>query len=163
MKKRSVAAYMTRSPHSIGASQMLTQAHELMRARRIRHLPVLSAGKLVGILSQRDLSLIEALSDVDPSKVPIEDAMSQLPYAVEARTPLEDVARQMAEKKYGSAVVVEDGRLVGVFTTTDALRALAELLHEARPPRRSIPRAAKSAVAASTRAARAYGPERSDR
>ena len=53
--------YMTESPHSIGANQTLATAHEMMRAHQIRHLPVLRAGKLVGIVSQRDLYLVETL------------------------------------------------------------------------------------------------------
>jgi acetoin utilization protein AcuB len=136
MSNRSIAAYMTKNPYSIGADQSLTQAHELMRARRVRHVPVLSAGKLVGLVSQRDLSLIEALSDVDPATVPVEDAMSQLPYVVSEDADLEGVVSVMAEKKYGSAVVVRGERVVGVFTTTDALRALSELLHSDRTTKR---------------------------
>ena len=135
MKKRPIREYMTKDPCSIGVEQTLTQAHELMRARRIRHLPVLAAGKLVGVISQRDLSLIEALSDVDPATVPVDDAMSE-PYTVTADESLAAVATVMADKKYGSAVVMADDRLVGLFTTTDALRALSELLRAERTPKR---------------------------
>lgn len=129
-KRATVASHMTRSPHSIGRKQTLTRAHELMREHRIRHLPVLDGGKLVGLVSQRDLHLIEALSDVKPDDVPVEEAMSQSPFTVPPDALLEDVVREMAEKKYGSAVVMEKGEAVGVFTTVDALRVLANLLDE---------------------------------
>jgi acetoin utilization protein AcuB len=120
--------YMTPSPYSIGQEQQLSQAHKLMRAHAIRHLPVLHGGKLVGVLSDRDLHLIESLRDVDPEQVRVEEAMSPTVFTVAPKTPLDDVVREMAQHKYGSAVVVDNGKVVGVFTTTDAMRAFAELL-----------------------------------
>jgi acetoin utilization protein AcuB len=50
-----VERYMTTSPHTVGQDQKLSQAHKIMRAHEIRHLPVLQGGKLVGVLSDRDL------------------------------------------------------------------------------------------------------------
>ncbi|MGO8994694.1 MAG: CBS domain-containing protein [Polyangiaceae bacterium] len=125
--------FMTESPHSIGVNQPLAKAHEMMRAHRIRHLPVLRAGKLVGVLSQRDLFLVETLRDVDPASVPVEEAMTQNAYCVTPKTSLTRVADTMAEKKYGCAVVMEGGEVVGMFTATDALRALSKVTH--RPTR----------------------------
>jgi acetoin utilization protein AcuB len=119
---------MTRSPHSIGLDQPLEKAHALMREHHIRHLPVLHGGQLVGILSDRDLAFIEALRDVEPQKVSVEEAMTPMPYTVARNTPLAAVAREMAERRYGSAVVMEADHVMGVFTTTDALRALADAL-----------------------------------
>src|SRR5690242_14013462 len=121
--------FMTTSPHSIGKEQTLERAHEVMRAHHIRHLPVLEGGKLVGMVTERDLHLVETLRDVDPSKVTVEDAMSTHVYAVEPDAGLDAVAETLAEHKYGSAVVIQNGKVVGIFTTNDACRALAELLH----------------------------------
>jgi acetoin utilization protein AcuB len=95
-----------------------------MRAWGIRHLPVLEAGKLVGVLSQRDALFVETLRDVDPTKVPVEDAMSSDVYIVGPDAPLTEVAGEMADHKYGCAVVTDGPRIVGIFTTVDALRAL---------------------------------------
>jgi acetoin utilization protein AcuB len=120
--------YMTTSPHSIGKDQTLERAHELMRTNHIRHLPVLEGGKLVGMVTERDLHLVETLRDVDPSQVTVEDAMSEHVYAVQPDTTLDVVAEALAEHKYGSAVVLDNGKVVGIFTTNDACRALAELL-----------------------------------
>jgi acetoin utilization protein AcuB len=127
----SVQEYMTTSPHSIGVDQPLTRAHVMMREHRIRHLPVLHGGTLVGMLTERDLSLVESLKDVDPSKVTVEDAMSSVVYAVSPDARLDEVVRIMGEHKYGSAVVMQNSKVVGIFTTVDICRALAELL-EAR-------------------------------
>jgi acetoin utilization protein AcuB len=122
--KTAVRKYMTLSPVTIGEEQTLERAHEVMREAKVRHLPVLQGGKLVGLVSQRDLHLIETLRDVDPSETTVAEAMSQDVYAVSASTSLLEVALEMVEHKYGSAVIVEGPRVIGVFTTTDALRAL---------------------------------------
>jgi acetoin utilization protein AcuB len=125
---RVIENFMTRSPHSIGKDQTLAVAHGLMRTYRIRHLPVLQAGKLIGIVSQRDLYFLESIAGVNPETDIVEDAMSSDTYRVKPTEPLARVVRKMAEKKMGSAVVVEDDEVVGVFTTTDALGALSRLL-----------------------------------
>lgn len=127
MHKTTIREYMTPLPHTIGADQPLTTAGELMRQHKIRHLPVLRSGALVGILSQRDVTMISGLPSVKPDEVPVEDAMSENIYCVAPETPLEEVAAEMAAHKYGAALIV-DGRkhVVGVFTTIDALHALAD-------------------------------------
>jgi acetoin utilization protein AcuB len=128
--KPSIRKYMTKNPHTIGQAQTLEAAHELMREHRVRHLPVLDAGKLVGILSLRDLHFIETLRDVDPSATTVEEAMTTEVYVASPKTPLDEAASAMAEHKYGCAVIVDEGKVVGVFTTVDALGALASLLRE---------------------------------
>ena len=104
-------------------------AHRMMHEHHIRHLPVLHEARLVGIVSDRDLNLIETLRDVDPKTVTVEDAMTPNPYVVEPDVGLDEVVSTMAEKKYGCAVVVQHNKVVGIFTTVDACRAFAELLH----------------------------------
>ncbi len=125
---RTIRHFMTPVIHTIGETQPLATAHEMMRTHQVRHLPVLSGGKLVGLLSQRDLHLIETLPDVDVNRVTVDDAMSQDVYTAGPGDDLAEVASAMAERKLGSAVVVEGGKVVGIFTTVDALRALAAAL-----------------------------------
>ena len=127
-KMPSVAEYMTPRPHTIGHDQTLERAHEVMREHGIRHLPVLDGGKVVGLVSSRDLHLIETLRDVDPHTVFVEEAMAQDPYAVGPETPLAEVVATMAERQFGSAIVTDGRGAIGIFTTMDALRALAALL-----------------------------------
>jgi acetoin utilization protein AcuB len=114
-------------PHTIGADQPLAKAHALMRSHGIRHLPVLEGGKLVGMLSERDLHLIETFKDVDPNVAKVGEALLHEPFSVRYDATVADVARTMADFKYGAAAVVDDdGQVIGVFTTTDALRALID-------------------------------------
>jgi acetoin utilization protein AcuB len=123
-----VQKYMTTSPHTVGTDQTLSHAHAVLREHRIRHLPVLRGGELVGMLTERDLALIESLKDVAPNTVTVEDAMSTGIYRVSPDSPLDEVVEEMAAKKYGSAVVVQNGKVVGIFTTVDVCVALSELL-----------------------------------
>jgi acetoin utilization protein AcuB len=123
-----IQKYMTTSPHSIGREQTLARAHAVMRQHGIRHLPVLDGGALVGLLSLRDAHLLETLKDIDVDKVTVEDAMTSVVYAVSPDAPLDEVAAAMAEHKYGCAVIMQNHRVVGVFTTVDACAALADLL-----------------------------------
>jgi acetoin utilization protein AcuB len=120
--------FMTPSPHSVGRDQTLATALAVMRRFDVRHLPVLEGGRIVGVLTQRDVLFIETLRDVDPSKVTVEEAMSPDVYAVGSATPLAEVAAHMAEHKYGCVVVVDGSHVEGIFTTVDALRALATAL-----------------------------------
>lgn len=123
-----ISDFMTKSPHVIGMEQPLSLAHKLMRAKRIRHLPVLHGGKLVGLISLGDLHLLETLPDIDPARVLVEDAMSQDVYNVRPDAPLRSAVREMARRKLGSAVVMDGRKVVGIFTTVDALRALDRAL-----------------------------------
>jgi acetoin utilization protein AcuB len=119
---------MTASPFPVARDQSLTVAHRMMRDHKIRHLPVLEGGGIVGLVSQRDLALIESLPDVNPVEVLVEDAMVEDLFTVSPDAPIAEVIETMIERKLGSALVCEHDRVVGVFTTIDALRALHELL-----------------------------------
>ena len=107
----------------------MSQAHEMMRAHNIRHLPVLEGGKIVGIVSERDLRLLETLLGHDPENVTVEEAMIEDVYSVRADDPVDTVVETMSLHKYGSAVVLNRrGDVEGIFTTVDALQAFAEVL-----------------------------------
>jgi acetoin utilization protein AcuB len=123
-----IQKYMTTTPHTIGSEQTIAKAAALMSEHHIRHLPVLHGGRLLGVLSDRDVKLIETFRDVDATKTRVEEAMTEQPYTVDPETPLDQVVRTMAEKKFGSAVVLQNHKVVGIFTTVDACQALSELL-----------------------------------
>jgi acetoin utilization protein AcuB len=120
-----VRDFMTHGPHTVGGEQPLAIAHAFMRENGIRHLPVLHGGKLVGVVSQRDLYFLETLAGVDPKSVKVVEAMTAEPFTVGPDDDLRTVAAEMAKHRYGAAIVLENGHVRGIFTTTDALRALA--------------------------------------
>lgn len=122
-----VADYMSHYPHFVGPEHSMAAAHRLMRRHDIRHLPILQQGKLVGVVSQRDLYFLETLKDVIPEEVCVSEAMREEVLTVEPTTSVAQVARKMVEAKIGSAIVMEDSRVIGIFTTIDALRALMEI------------------------------------
>ena len=132
MSRHTIRKYMTVSPQAVSSRTTLAEAHQTMREKGIRHLPVVDDGKLLGVVSQRDLYLLETLRGVDAARELVEEAMSSEPFVVGPDAPLEEVAEAMATAKHGSALVVEQTTLVGIFTSTDALRALVALLRRGR-------------------------------
>ena len=124
-----IQKYMTTTPHSIGRDQTLAKAQGLMSEHKVRHLPVLSEGQLVGILSDRDVRLALSLQGVNAETTQVGDIANEEAFLVKPDSRLDEVAQTMAERKIGSVLVVDHHCLVGIFTTTDALIALGELLN----------------------------------
>lgn len=127
----SVSRYMSTPPCTIERTATLAEAHRMMRKHAIRHLPVLDQGQLCGIVSDRDLRLIESLTNVGLHTTLVQDAMTDHPCVVPADTALDEVAAIMGEHKYGSVVVMGREGVEGVFTAVDACRALAQVLQRA--------------------------------
>ena len=121
-------------PHTLGAEQTLAHASDVMKKHGIRHLPILHGGRVVGMLSERDIALVETLEGVDPRKVRVDEAMTPSPFIVEPSRPMDEVCAEMAERKYGAAIVVDAGHVVGVLTTVDVCRVVAELWSSRRAP-----------------------------
>jgi acetoin utilization protein AcuB len=127
-----VKRYMSRQPWTISPSAKMSEAHRVMREHRIRHLPVIDHGKLVGIVSERDLHLIETLPGGDPDAVTVDEAMIADVYAVSPDEEVDKVIERMADNKLGSALVVtNNGNVEGIFTTIDALQCFADVLRRA--------------------------------
>jgi len=127
-----VVAFMTPFPYSVDLDAPLAEARDLMRKHQFRHLPVTSGGAIVGIVSDRDIKLILGpdFGRPDEQDLRVRDAYVEQPCVVPAATPVATVARTMADNHIGSAIVTKDDKLVGIFTATDACRALAQLLDE---------------------------------
>lgn len=123
-----VSHYMTAQPWTIERDASLRDADQLMRAHEIRHLPVLDQGRLVGVVSDRDLRLLEATACVNPSTTQVDEAMTEHPFIVTGDTALDEVASIMSEHKYGSVIVMGRDGVEGIFTAVDACRVLAEVL-----------------------------------
>ena len=124
---------MTVLPHTVGSEQTVAYARSIMAQHGIRHLPVLHGGALDGIVSERDLALATSLDGIDPAETTVEEAMTAEPYAVHRKAKLGTVVREMADHKYGSALVVEGKAVVGIFTLSDAVSIFARLLETPSP------------------------------
>lgn len=123
----SIQKYMSMPPHSIDAEQNLQNAVELMKTHSIRHLPVMRSGNLVGILTDRDVKLALSFKGVNLADTRVDDISTEDVFITHPDAPLNEVVAHMAEKKIGSAVIVQNHKLVGIFTSTDALRVLSEI------------------------------------
>jgi acetoin utilization protein AcuB len=112
-------------------------ALDLMKREKIRRMPVVKNGKMVGIVSDHDLlhaspSQATSLSVWELnyllSKITVEEVMTKEVISVTVDTPIEEAARCMADSKVGGLPVMEDGKLVGIITETDLFRVLLELM-----------------------------------
>lgn len=120
--------FMTYSPHTINSGMQLKTARQLMKKYRVRHLPVQLSGHLVGIISDRDLSFAKSFDK--EGLLMVDDVMTPDPYAVPPGTPLGEVVEKMATNLYGCAVIQgTDGKVKGIFTAIDGLRAISENLN----------------------------------
>jgi acetoin utilization protein AcuB len=92
-------------------------------------------GKLVGIVTERDLHLIETLPDADPDEIKVDEAMTENLYTAAPGDEVADVVERMAERRIGSVIVMDANRVEGIFTAADALRVLANVLRRTVDPR----------------------------
>ncbi len=130
--KATIEEYTTPDPITADANMTIDTLSQLMNRHGIRHLPVLRSGKVVGVISERDLHLVSGLNVAEKMQVLAADIMSPDPVSVSANTPLDQVAYLMSDKKIGSLIVNDDeGNFLGIFTATDALNALIEILRGA--------------------------------
>ena len=114
-------------PHTIAQDMTAKMALSMMREFHIRHLPVENGGKLVGLVSDRDIKF--ASSFAHDKELTVDEIMTPDPYTVLPQTSVDDVVMNMAEHRYGCAIVKqENGKVVGIFTATDGLRVLGEVL-----------------------------------
>ncbi len=119
---------MTKHPETIGPGDMLLKAKEMMEAGRFRRLTVVQQGLVVGILTERDLR--EHGGYLQSTKVDV--AMKSPVVTVDSKTTVEAAARMMLAKKIGGMPVVDAGKLVGIVTTSDMLRALLSVIETAQ-------------------------------
>lgn len=121
-----VRQFMTRAPHCISANASLLEVKQLLREHGVRHLPVVNQEGTIGILSSR--SVTAAALSPQAVLLKAQDIMTPDPVRVAPQTGLNEVAALMAEDKFGCVLVEEEGKLIGIFTTVDANRALAQVL-----------------------------------
>lgn len=138
-----VGERMTKNPIVITRETGVDDALRLMRDRNVRRLPVVdSNGSLVGIVSDKDLYLASPspATSLDIfelryllSRLNVEKIMSTPVITVTPKTPLEEAARIMADKKIGGLPVIEGNSLVGIITESDLFKIFVELLGARKP------------------------------
>jgi acetoin utilization protein AcuB len=124
---RVVDDYMKPMTHVLAPSATIEEAKGMIEANGVRHLPVVTDGQVLGIVTLSDLFVHTALLGTDDT-TRVADVMSRELYTVESGAALGPVAREMSRRRVGSAIVLSQGKAAGVFTATDALRALADAL-----------------------------------
>ena len=134
MGRTRVRDVMSRKMVTISESDTLSTVEDIMTLGHVRHMPVVRAGKLVGVVSERDLlraslsNLTEFASEERRAflhVVEIARVMSAPPIVIDVDASIEEAARVMAEHKIGCLPVMENDRLLGLVTETDVLRHFA--------------------------------------
>jgi acetoin utilization protein AcuB len=125
-----VGVVMTSFPYFVESSDPLGRLEKMMDEHGIRHLPVQEKGKLVGIVSERDLHhrLPRIALPEEKARLRARDIMITNPYAVAFNTPLNEVVAQMAKRHIGSVIVTRKGKLAGIVSAMDVCRIFAEYL-----------------------------------
>lgn len=131
-----VRDWMVRDPLTISPRATMAEAKAALEAHRIRHLPIVDAGHLVGMLSDRDVLLASMPRprreanhpDALLQLVRVEQVMTREPVTVAPDAPIEEAARLMLDRRFGALPVVEGEKLVGIISQGDLLKALVQLL-----------------------------------
>jgi len=125
-----VGAVMTSFPYFVEADDAVRKVEKIMDDHDIRHLPVQEKGRLIGIVSERDLHhrVKRSSSAQEKEKIRARDIMVDKPYTVAFDTLLNEVVGEMAQRHIGSAIVVRRGKLAGVLSAIDVCRILGEYL-----------------------------------
>lgn len=122
MKLREI---MKAGPQTVAETTPLGEAHQLMSKLGIRHLPVVAAGRLCGILSTRDILAYRATTAFrdDWWRAPVGVAMVRSPQTANPEDSLTEAAARLANARIGALPIVDGGALVGIVTVTDVLDA----------------------------------------
>ncbi|MGE0867092.1 MAG: CBS domain-containing protein [Kofleriaceae bacterium] len=124
----SVSRYMTLNPCTISPQDTVATAFALMRSHGFRHLPVTKNGKLVGIISDRDLRIDRTRGATDLEAIRAEDVMTKTVIAVAPETPMDQALQLMSAMRCSSLVAIDKTGVAGILTASDALWALSDLL-----------------------------------
>lgn len=130
---KTVGELMTRDVMTLNETQNLKLAEEMLRLHRIRHLPVVRSGRLVGLVTHRDLLRAAAQQAMDPAHQPLwaGDIMVREVRTVRPETSLREAVRLMLDNKFGCLPVVgAEGELQGIITEADIVRYAHHLIED---------------------------------
>ena len=127
-----LATTMTPFPHSIDVNQPLKDAVAMMEENGFHHLPVTEDGKLVGVLSERDIRYVDSpfSSASLEDDLYVKDIYTSRAFEVDIHDSLEAVLATMAEKHISTVLVTKNGKLAGILTHNDVYRKFAEVIHK---------------------------------
>lgn len=133
-----VGDVMKREVRTLSVDATAREAFEIMKEGRFRHIPVVSEGRLRGILSERDLRLVMTVADAEeelgvhhiPENITVGEIMTEQPAILVPSSDVQQAVSLMVKHKIGALPVVEKGDLVGIVTQTDMLELLLEFLGE---------------------------------
>ena len=124
-----IADVMTLCPYTAPGDTTVPKALEIMRLRKIRHLPIVKDGELIGVLSERDAQLSQYVCQTTQHCPSVVDLCQTDLHVVQEDAPLESVANEMATRKIDCTIIADKGgNVTGIFTSTDACRAIGLLL-----------------------------------
>jgi acetoin utilization protein AcuB len=128
-----VEKYMSHTPVTIRDNTVYSKAFNIMQEKDLHHLPVVNEkNEVAGILTRRDLQI--AAQHFREAPVEVSDVMHTPVVTISPDEPLLEAARQMIDKRIGGLPVLDDnGKMVGILTETDLLRALIDLLGKDTP------------------------------
>lgn len=130
-----VGTVMTSFPYFVEVDETAATLERMMDEHKIRHLPVQENGKVVGIVSERDLHhrVKREASKAEKDKIQARHIMVADPYIVPFRTPLHEVVFEMAKRRIGSVLVQRQGKLAGILSAMDVCRIFGEYLESMFP------------------------------
>lgn len=135
MKKRTpISEIMTKDVITLNSTDDLETAERLFKKNKIRHIPVVSGKKVIGMLSLTDLLRISFAEDFDEESVgtivynmfTIEQVMAKNLVSVASSATIKEVAEILSKKEFHAIPVIDDGELAGIVTTTDLINYLIE-------------------------------------
>ena len=133
---KTVRDIMTTEVTTLGRNDSLQLVKDIMTLGHVRHFPVLDDGKVVGVVSQRDLykaSLGSVMKYGEKAQrsflegIPVKEVMSDPAITIAPHAAVQEAARIMMEKKIGCLLVLEGAQMVGIVTETDMLKLVAEM------------------------------------
>lgn len=127
-----IETVMTPLVYAVDIDDSVESAEDMMIEHGIRHLAVTDSDDLVGVVSDRDIAFTPNAPELAiRSKLTVREICSLDVYSVEIDEGLDEVLQTMSERHLGAALVTREGRIAGIFTTTDACRCYAATLRGA--------------------------------
>ena len=125
--EKPIEEFMTKIPRTVNIGDNIKTVKKLMSEHKIHHVPVLDQGKLMGIISERDLTFVSSIQNVNIDHASARDVMTADPFWVPPKTSLKKVCETMADQQIGSTIIADfNMNILGIFTYIDALKIICK-------------------------------------